>query len=208
MSLARVNRMRGDYARAAEAIRLALKVRPDDPDATEFAADILAARGETEKALKIYKTLHEADPSRASAEEKFAKLTIQIAEGKRQQMLLRDMAENPKKYHSLSAPRNPVVAAIISSAPGFGQIYCGQFVRGVVFFLTVMVSWFFFYLLRPNVSFYPADQRLEMFFRDVSPLALMFALIAFSLHVYAFVDAPVLANKLREQALGKAHKNQ
>lgn len=207
MSLARVNRMRGDYAQAAESVRLALRVRPNDPDALEFAADVLAARGEFENALEIYRTLREADPSRASVEEKFARLTIQIAEGKRQQMLLKEMAENPQKYRSKAAPRNPAIAAVISAAPGFGQIYCGQLIRGVVLFVSVMVSWFFFYLLRPNVGFYPPEQRLEMFFRDISPMALVFALVAFCLHVYAFVDAPVLASKLRDQEQGKEHKD-
>ncbi|MCX6344258.1 MAG: tetratricopeptide repeat protein [Armatimonadetes bacterium] len=198
MSFARVNRMRGDYGQAAESVRLALQVKPDDAEALEFAADILAARGELQKASEIYKSLFEANPARTSAEQKFARLTIQIAEGARQQGLLKEMAENPAKSQAARGARSPLYAALLSSAPGFGQIYCGQFVKGVVICITVLVSWFFFRLLAPDVSFYAPDARLGMFAKNMSPMALVFALIAFFVHLYAIVDAPVYAYKLKE----------
>lgn len=197
MSAARVYRMRGDYAQAAEAVRQALHIIPDDLDATEFAADIVAARGDLEKAADIYKSIFEADKSRTSAEQKFARITVQIAEGVRQQELLKDMAENPAKYRHMTGSRNPLVAAIISAAPGFGQIYCGQFIKGVIVFSSVMILWFFFYLMRPDVGIYPPPQRIAAFFQNLHPVAVFFAAAAVSIHMYAFVDAPVTANKLK-----------
>lgn len=199
MGLARANRMRGDYAHAAECVRLALQVKPEDPEALEFAADVLAARGELEKARDLYKNLYGADPSRTSAEAKYARVTLQIAEGVRQQDLLREMAENPGKFQASRPTPSPLYAAMVSTAPGFGQIYNGQFMKGVIICVSVIICWFFFYLACPKVDFYPANQRLTMFFKDMSPMAIIFSLIGTFIHLYAFVDAPVYANKLKEK---------
>ena len=160
MHLAHVNRMRGDYAQAAVQIKQALELRPDDLDAREFAADILFARGELEKAAEHYKAIHEADPSRASAEEKFAKATLQIAEGKRQKDLLRMMIEDPTAFRSQyqPPPRRPVVAAILSGIPGLGHVYCGQLVKGIVIFAGSALCWLlFFALARMSAIFLPTS---------------------------------------------------
>ena len=201
MSMAHVHRMRGDYAQAAEAIRLALHVKPEDADAREFAADILAARGQLEQAGEIYKALHEADPARASAEEKFARITIQLAEGKRQQSLLRDMAENPDKYRKHTHLPNPLIAAVASIVPGFGQIYCGQFVKGAAFFVGVTCAWLFLGLM--GFDWKLAVNAPQQFVRQIDPFSIVLLCIATTLHVYAFVDAPVYANKLKEKEKGE-----
>ncbi|MCE5322506.1 tetratricopeptide repeat protein [bacterium] len=199
MTAAHVHRRRGDYDEAERTIKQALEISPDDLDAREFAADMLFARGKLEEAVEAYKAIMSADKSRASAEEKYAKTILQIAEGKRQQDLLKDMLENPKKYRSRQPARSPAVAAILSIAPGFGQIYNGQFVRGVVIFVVTMVFWLFFYLLTPDVSTFPTDKRLTAFIQNLPPLAVVFALVAVFLQVYAFVDAPVCASKQKEE---------
>jgi tetratricopeptide (TPR) repeat protein len=198
MSNARVSRMRGDYSQAAESVRQALQISPEDTDAREFAADILAARGQMEKAAEIYQDIYTNDPARASAEEKFAKITLQIAEGVRQQNLLQQMMDNPEKFRN-EPKRNPLFAALASAAPGFGQIYNGQFIKGIVIFTVVAICWLLCYILRPDVSFYPVGQRAWMFVKNQSPLAVIFACFATALQVYAFVDAPVYANKMNEQ---------
>ncbi len=200
MSMARVHRMRGDYVQAAEAIRLALRVKPEDADAQEFAADILAARGELEKAGEVYKALHEADPARASAEEKFARVTLQIAEGKRQQFLLRDMAENPDKYRKPTHAPSPLIAALVSTVPGLGQIYCGQFVKGAGFFLGIMCAWLFLGLM--GFDWKMAVNDPQQFVHQIDPFSVVLLCLAIALHTYAFVDAPVYANKLKEKEKG------
>ncbi|MCL4500073.1 MAG: tetratricopeptide repeat protein [Chloroflexi bacterium] len=197
MSAARVERMRGDYTRAAASVQQALKIWPEDPGAREFAADVLLALGQLEKATEVYKELFQEDATRASAEEKYAKVTLQVAEGKRQKELLLHVADHPAKF--APAPRSPLIAALLSSAPGFGQIYCGQFVKGVVLFVVSMISWFFFYLSSPDVSNVPEQMRMATFIKNMNPLAVIFACIAVSLQVYAFVDAPVYASKLRDK---------
>ncbi|MCL5103764.1 MAG: tetratricopeptide repeat protein [Armatimonadetes bacterium] len=188
ISAARVERMRGDYMRAAASVQQALKIRPEDAEAREFAADVLAALGQLEKAAEVYKKLFHEDASRASAEEKYAKVTLRIAEGKRQQELLLHLADQPAKF--APPPRSPFIAAVLSAAPGFGQIYCGQFTRGAIIFVVSMISWFFFSLCAPSIS----DLK------NISPMAVIFASVAVSLQVYALVDATVLANKLSDKA--------
>lgn len=197
ITAAHVHRRRGDYAEADQAVKQALNLCPTNIDAREFAADILFARGQLEEALEAYKSICAEDPSRASAEEKYAKVILQISEGKRQRELLQDMLENPDKYRKPA--RSPIIAAILSAAPGFGQIYNGEFVKGAIFFTATMISWFFFYLLRPDVSGYRPEQRANEFMQNLSPLAVIFALAAVFLHVYAFVDAPVFAGKQKEK---------
>ncbi len=142
-----VYRKRGDYESAAQAINQALQINPSDLEAQEFAADILLARGKLEEAASAYKSIFEADRSRASAEEKYAKAIVLIAEGRRQQELLKEMLENPAKFRKPA--RSPVVAALLSIAPGFGHIYCGQLYKGIALFLGVMLSWLLFYATRP-----------------------------------------------------------
>ncbi len=198
ITAAHVHRRRGDYDLAVKTIEKALEISPDDLDAREFSADMLFARGKLEEASEHYKEIMAADKSRASAEEKYAKAILQIAEGKRQQQLLRDILENPSKYKNAPPARSPVMAAVLSAAPGFGQIYNGQFVRGVIIFMLTMIFWFFFYLLKPDISIYRPEDRITAFVQNLSPMAVIFALAAVFLHIYAFVDAPVTAGKQKE----------
>jgi tetratricopeptide (TPR) repeat protein len=194
---AHVSRVRGDYAQAALEIKRVLELRPDDLEAREFAADILFARGELEKAAEHYRTISEADPSRASAEEKFAKATLQIAEVKRQKDLLRQMIEDPTAFRSQyqPPPRSPIAAAVLSGIPGLGHVYCGQVVKGIVIFAGAALSWLFFFALRPNVSYVPPNQRIEMFLKNLDPLTIVFLCAAVAIQMYAFVDAAVTAEK-------------
>lgn len=194
---ARVYRMRGDYREAEKSIRRALEIRPDDLDAQEFAADLLLARGELEQAAAEFKRIHEEVPDRASAEEKYARAIVQMAEARRQRELLREMLDNPSKFRSPA--RSPLAAAVLSAAPGFGHIYCGQLVKGIVLFAGTMLAWLLFYSLSPPVqSYLPPPERTMRFVQDLGPAAILFLCIAVFSHVYAFVDAAVLADRNRE----------
>jgi tetratricopeptide (TPR) repeat protein len=192
---AHLNRTRGDYQEAERLIRLALEIRPADSEAREFAADLLYARGKVEEAAREYKSIFEADPSRTSAEEKFAKATVEIAEAKRQRDLLRLMVENPEAFRAASElpPRSPFYAALLSGIPGLGHVYCGRVVRGVVFFLTVTLSWFLFLTLRTNVA--GSADPIVRFVQELDVWAVLFLCLAVFAHMYAFVDAAVIAEK-------------
>jgi|YNPNPStandDraft_1061719.scaffolds.fasta_scaffold00004_18 tetratricopeptide (TPR) repeat protein len=195
LTAARVFRNRGDYAKAAELVTKMLEMRPHDLDAREFAADILFARGEWEKAAAAYKAIYSEDPSRTRAEEKYAKATIQFAEGTRQKELLKYVVDHPAEPKVLE--RNPLLALLVSLAPGFGQVYCGQFVKGIVLFAATMVFWLLFYVLSPDVSAIPRDVRATYFVRNLDVSAVVCAVSAVCVHLYALVDAPVQATKSR-----------
>ncbi|MCE5198850.1 MAG: tetratricopeptide repeat protein [Armatimonadota bacterium] len=198
MTAAHVHRRRGDYGAAETAVSQALELCPADLDAQEFAADMLFARGELEVASDAYKRMFESDSSRISAEKKYAQTIIQISEGRRQQDLLRQMIENPGKY---SAPkRSALIAFLISIAPGFGQIYCGQFNKGIVLFTTTMIAWFLFAVSTPDVSGLDASHRLSVFLQSLSPLSVILACIATFIHIYAMVDAPVYISKHQQSS--------
>lgn len=208
MSSARANRMRGDYGRAAEDIRRVLKLRPEDLDAREFAADMLMVAGKDEQAAEEYKRILEEDKSRASAEEKYAKAVLHIAEQRRQRDLLNQMLEEPGKYRT--PPRNPALAALLSAAaPGLGHAYCGQYVKGAVFFVSAMVSWLLFYASSPSVPDYSglAPRVREVvttggflcrFVQELSAPAVLFLCVTAILYIYALVNAVNAAEKTRK----------
>lgn len=207
MTAANVHRRRSDYSQAEQLVRKALDIRPDDPEAREFAADMLFARGELDEAAAEYKRIFESDKTRTSAEEKYARAIVQISEGKRQQDLLQDMLEHPRKFRVPA--RSPVVAAILSGIPGLGQVYCNQLVRGVAMFLVAALSWLIFYALAPAMPDYSnfgdrmrdaisATDRINYFMRNLGPGAILFLCIAIFTQIYAIVDAAVIAEKTKK----------
>ena len=199
ITAAHVYRRRGEYSQAEQTIREALDISPSDTEAREFAADMLFARGELEEAAEEYKRISEQDESRPSAEEKYATAILQIAEGKRQQELLKEMLENPAKFRAPA--RSPLLAALISTAPGFGHLYCGQLVKGVVLFVGAMFFWLLFYAFSPPVNTsLGVQERIYAFATNMSVPALFFLCVAIFMHIYAFVDAAVLADSTRQNA--------
>lgn len=184
MTAAHVFRNRGDYPGAAEEVRKALALRPEDLAAREFAADIVFAHGDIPKAAEHYKSILDADPSRASVEEKYAKAILQMAEGKRQQDLLKEMMENPQA--AKAAPRSGGLAAILSIAPGFGHMYCAQYMKGMIIFAAWALAW----VLCLSFVGLPGHR--------LTTGTVFFGCLATSLHLYAVVDAASAAEKTRK----------
>lgn len=200
INLARINRMRGEYLQADDLVRQALEVLPGNLDARELAADLLYARGQWPEAADAYRSIFTQDPSRTAAEEKYAKVLLQIAEGKRQKDLLQEMLEHPEAHQM--PKRSPAVAAVLSGIPGLGHVYCGEFIKAAVILGITAVSWLLFLVLRPNVSFYPPEQRIGKFVENLDPLSVAFLLIALAMHAYAVVNAAVTADKMNSQKQG------
>lgn len=183
MTAANVYRNRGDYTQAAKAVQEALRLRPSDLDARELAADLVYARGESQKAAEHYKNILEIDPKRASVEEKYAKAILDVAEGKRQQELLKDMLDHPVSVGPQR--RSSGVAAMLSIAPGFGHVYCAQYVKGVIVFAAWALSW----VLCLSLVGPPGDR--------LSTATVLFGCLATSLHLYAVLDAAAAAERTR-----------
>lgn len=193
MTAAIVHRRRGDYVQATQTIKQALQIIPDSIEAREFAADMIYAHGDIKKAAEHYKAILTIEPTRASAEEKYAKAIVEISEADRQRELMRLMIENPGKYR-VAQPKNATIAVLFSMAPGFGHIYCGQYMMGIGIFTGWMVACLLFlFTLNPAEEF---TQRL-------SATSAMFACFAAALHVYALLSAAQQAEKTKSEKAGK-----
>ena len=187
MTAAAVHRRRGDYAEATEAIKQALQIFPDDLDAREFAADMIQAHGDLQKAADHYKAILEIDPERASAETKYAKAILEIAEGKRQRELVAYMLDNPGKMQGQR--RNPTIAALLSIAPGVGHIYCGLYAVGMALFGAWILSWMLFFWTLGDSMGVQITQKL-------TAASTAFACIAAAVHIYALVSAAQQAERI------------
>lgn len=200
MNLARLNRMRGEYKQAHEQLSQAFELFPEDLDAREFAADLLYAHGKWPESAQAYKEILEDDNTRAAVEEKYAKVLLQIAEGLRQQDMIKDMLEHPQAY---SLPdRSPGIAALLAGIPGLGHVYCGEAIKGGVILAITSISWLLFLLLRPEVGFYPPEQRISRFAQEMSAGAVIFLLLAITVHAYAIVNAAVTADRINSKKKG------
>lgn len=188
MTAATVYRRRDDYAQATQAIKQALAVCPENIDAREFAADMIYAHGDVKKASEHYKAILQIEPTRASAEAKYARAILELAEADRQRDLVRMMIENPGKFRALQQPKNPTVAVLFSMAPGFGHIYCGLYVTGIALFCGWLISCLLFlFTLNPSAQF---TQR-------VSTTSALFGCIAVALHIYSLLSAAQQAEKTK-----------
>lgn len=187
MTAARVYRRRDDYAAATEAVRQALQILPNDLDAREFAADMIYAHGDLQKAIDYYKAILETDPKRASAETKYAKVVLELAEEHRQRELVQQMLENPAKSQVMR--KNPAVAALLSIAPGFGHIYCGLYAVGIALFCGWMLAWMLFlWTLEDSVGGHMTSR--------LTAASTAFGCIAAALHIYALVSAAQHADRI------------
>ena len=187
MTAARVYRRRDDYAAATKAVQQALQIMPNDLDAQEFAADMIYAHGDLQKAIDYYKLILQADPKRASAETKYAKAVLELAEGHRQRELVQQMLDNPVKPHV--SRRNPAIAAMLSIAPGFGHIYCGLYTVGIALFCGWVFAWMlFFWTLGESVGVQITSR--------LTAASTAFACIAAALHIYALVSAAQHAERI------------
>jgi tetratricopeptide (TPR) repeat protein len=196
MTAATVYRRRGDYAQATQTVKQALTILPDNIDGREFAADMIYAHGDVQKASEHYKAILEIEPGRASAEAKYAKAILELAEAQRQQDLIKYMLENPGKSQTMQH-RNPAVAAMLSIAPGFGHIYCGLYVMGMALFCGWVFAWLlFFWTLGDSVG--------GQITQKLTASSTAFACIAAALHIYALVNAAQQAEKVNSGKNGKS----
>lgn len=187
MTAATVFRRRGDYGQATLTVKQALQICPEDLAAREFAADMIYAHGDLEKAAEHYKAILEIEPSRTSAEEKYAKAVLEMSEGQRQKELSKLMLENPTKFRPVQ-PKNPGLAVLLTIAPGLGHIYCGELARGLGIFGIWLVScMLFMFTLDPGAS---SVQR-------VTTSSVVFACIAGSIQIYALLSAAQAAEKTK-----------
>lgn len=190
LAAANLHRMRGQFAEAEEKCKQALSIMPNDPVIHEMLGDLLHESGKLDAALAEYRAALDLAPGKPSAETKFAKVTLEIAEREREKALAKDMLENPHKY--TSRQKNPGRALLFALIPGLGQFYNGDMVKALIIwgaFLLFFISWAI-----PHQ--YPRGIRtVGEFIYHTHPVVLLFGIIAFMAYIYGIVDAPISAGK-------------
>lgn len=122
---------RGQAAEAEQAVQALLAERPADLAALELLGDVQAGRGEWDAAGASY----QAAGGRASAEAKFARLTLRRAEEQRREKLGVAYAASDTALvgrGDAQAGKRGAWWGVLGSAicPGLGQIVGGQYVKG------------------------------------------------------------------------------
>jgi len=168
---ANIARRRGNYQEAECLCREAIEHTPADAAALELYGDILQAVGRVDDALYSYDRARTADPKRASAERKYAELTL---------------AQETDLLLTTSAPihRNAFLAVLLSATlPGAGQIYNGESAKGLAIALAQLVSvyvWLWTPLRSPEGHPYLTAAAIAL---------------AAAVYVYAVVDANLGARR-------------
>lgn len=205
LSSANVYRLRGELVSGEDCIRQVLELDPENRQAQELLADFLYARGQLDEAAEKYKTLLEREP-RASLESKYAKTVLEIGEREHQKILTRDMLENPSKYTQVK--RNGAIAVILSIvAPGFGHVYFGDYVKGLILLGIFLFSWIIVAfspgtsLFVQQVGDYVKHPSLGLNYNLLNPLAILFVGVGVFTYIYALIDTAVIAGKSNESGV-------
>lgn len=210
LTLANVQRIRGQITDARETVEQALVMAEGAFPKTiapihELRGDLLAVEERWEDAAKAFNTAHELDPARASAERKYAELTLEMTRAKNPDALGESLREDTIVEllgGNRAGKRNAGVAMLLSMfVPGFGQFYNGQVVKGLVLLgvfcfslLVIALSPDRGYLFKQLASIL-AMKPGRGAHTDPSALTVFFAVLAFAAWLYSLVDAPFNAGK-------------
>lgn len=137
-----VYQSRGDRESASQVIDAVIAKYPDHPDALEAKADHLIHAGELNQAKELLAKIVRAFPGRIETERKYARLVLKLEERNLSASLLMGEGDFASLMNPAGVKRSAGTAAILSLlAPGFGQIYNGQLMRGIVLLLVAVVLW-------------------------------------------------------------------
>ena len=210
LSAANAHRIKGDILAGEDACRHVLEIDPEDIRAREMLADFLHARGKLDDALAEYRDLLQMDSSLAAVERKYAKVALEIGERDRLRHSVEDMLANPEK--KAEAKRHAGIAIILSFvAPGVGQIYNGELVKGGIILGAYLLSLLVIAISPGTGAFIRQSLYIIMVGSPdpnnpmaavvyPSPWLLLFVGVGLFAFIYSVVDAPVFAvKKSREE---------
>jgi cytochrome c-type biogenesis protein CcmH/NrfG len=110
---------------AAEARELA----PETTTVAELLGDLAMAQRRYEDAREHYERALEIEPINADAEAKLGEAVIHIRAGTDVREQMEEAVENPDEYEGFR--KNPLTAAFYSFIPGLGQLYNGEYYKGL-----------------------------------------------------------------------------
>ena len=122
---------------AEQAAQKLLDVAPDSTTTWELWGDVLLAKGKLEEAADSFRKAMALESANADAEHKYAQVQLELQEARRQRQAL----ESGDLSQFRGAPRKEPGTAAARSAlfPGFGQVYNGEYEKGLVMFVVGLV---------------------------------------------------------------------
>jgi len=214
LSSANAFRVQGKLLAAEDACRHALALDPENLQAGEMLGDFLRENGKLEEALAQYDRLLADTAKDAAVERKYAAVTLEIAEREREKQEVADYLANPKR--TIETKRSAGIATALSLvAPGFGQIYLGEVLKGSIiagaFLLSLVVV-----AASPNIGAF-MQQALSIVLtgraNPGNPMAaiqwpsiwlVFFIGVGLFSYIFAIVDAPISALKMEKRMKERA----
>lgn len=115
---------------ARDAAHKILELTPDSTSARELWGDVLLALGDKEAAAEEFKRAVELEPANADAERKYGLVVLELQEATQHRQALE--SGDLSRFRGV-ANKDPAVAAGRSALfPGMGQLYNGEYEKGVV----------------------------------------------------------------------------
>lgn len=129
---ARVYRKRGDLESAVTSCQELLTLDPDNLDAREVMADVLAEDGKHDEAMAQYRRIFEADSSRTDVERKMAQMALRAGELRRREQRRQELIEDPTRRDRRSDVRLSTAWLCALICPGMGQLYLREYAKGAI----------------------------------------------------------------------------
>lgn len=165
-------RRREKFRDAEAKCREALNYAPKDAAALELLGDLMQGVGKINEALAAYKRAQKADPKRSSAERKYADLLM--------------LQQSWNRLDPEAVPKNGYVAVMLSLLlPGAGQIYNGEYGKGVFFLLATT---FCVFLLAWSPWGFPAEHGRH----HLTISFMICVVISAAVYIVALIDANVV----------------
>lgn len=209
LTLSNVQRMRGQIEGAQNTLEnvLALMEGASNRDLApvyEQMGDLLTSQSKWEEARAAFGKAHELDAARASAEKKFAQMTLRVADEKALAKLGVSGGAGLDALAPLEpiAPRKPGLALISSMLlPGLGQFYNGETNKGIICLGIYAASLILARLLPDSTrlmekfTYTIANRPTPGGAVSISPLLWLLLAVSFAVWAYSVVDAAMGAGK-------------
>ena len=149
---ARVEKMRGNAARATELLKEAALAAPNSPALHEALGDDLMERRQIKAAKDAYARAIKLDPKNVGLERKFAEIVLRTATlGSLEDQMRANLSDSPFLTSEETLANAGWATFLSLFVPGSGHLVLGRTVAGIV----IMVSWiamiFWIFLMQKDV---------------------------------------------------------